>query len=355
MYKYCAVIPSLNPDERILSIVSKLKENGFENIIAVNDGSADDSLFVRLREEYGCDVLRHYINLGKGRGMKTALNHYMNCYADKLDGVVFVDGDDQHDVGDVCACCKCLSENPGCLVLGVRDFNDPNVPPRSRFGNKTTSRFFSMFCGLEISDTQTGLRAMGNSIIPRFIDVKGERFEYETNMLLETKTFDIPIKEVPIKTIYVDDNKQSHFNPIKDSIAIYKMLLGYISSSLAASVIDLALYRVFTAVFGGLSASLKIAFSTILARMISSLFNYTVNSRAVFRSSESPRRTIIKYYALCVLQTAASYGGVYGLSLIFGDDHTLWMKIIVDGLLFLLSFKIQQKWVFGKNKNQKGT
>ncbi len=348
MCKYCAVIPSLNPDERILSVAEGLKQKGFEKIIVVNDGSASDEIFLRLRDEYGCDLLTHYINLGKGRGMKTALNYYMNNCSESFGGVVFVDGDGQHDPDDVLACCKCLTENPDSLVLGVRDFSDPNVPPRSRYGNRTTSRFFSLFCGMKISDTQTGLRAMGNSIIPKFIDVKGERFDYETNMLLETKNYGIPIKEVPIKTIYLDDNKQSHFNPIKDSIAIYKMLLGYVSSSLAASLLDLVMYKLFTVIFAGLAASPKIALSTVCARAISSLFNYTVNSKAVFRSSENPRRTILRYYALCIVQTAASYGGVFGLSLIFGDAHTLWMKIIVDGLLFLLSFKIQQKWVFKK-------
>ncbi len=350
MCSYCAIIPSLDPDEKILNVVKGLKEKGFEKIITVNDGSASDELFTRLRDEYGCDLLTHCINFGKGRGMKTALNHYMNVYAGSFDGVVFVDGDGQHSPEDVQACCGCLAENPDCLILGVRDFSDPNVPPRSRYGNRTTSRFFSLFCGLEISDTQTGLRAMGNSIIPKLITVKGERFEYETNMLLETKKLDIPIKEVPIKTIYIEENKQSHFNPIKDSIAIYKMLLGYVSSSLAASVIDLLLYKLFTVLLAGLAASPKIALSTVCARALSSLFNYTVNSKAVFRSSENPKRTILRYYALCIVQTAASYGGVYGLSLLFGDAHTLWMKIIVDGLLFLLSFKIQQKWVFRGKK-----
>ncbi len=263
-----------------------------------------------------------------------------------MDGVVFVDSDDQHHIDDVCACCECLSENPGCLVLGSRDFSDPNVPPRSRFGNRTTSRFFRLFCGLSINDTQTGLRAMGNDIIPKLVTIGGERFDYETNMLLETKNLDIPIKEVPIKTIYIEDNKQSHFNPIKDSIAIYKTILGYISSSLAAAAIDIGLYWLLSVLLGGLGGKLRIALSTVFARIVSSLFNYTVNSKAVFKSSENPKRTLLKYYTLCILQTAASYGGVYGLSLIFGQDHTTLIKLPVDCLLFLLSFKIQQNWVF---------
>ena len=101
MYNYCAVIPSLDPDERILSIAGKLSDKGFGKIIAVNDGSRSDELFIRLREEYGCDVLTHCVNFGKGRGMKTAMNHYMNEYSASMDGVVFVDSDDQHHIDDV--------------------------------------------------------------------------------------------------------------------------------------------------------------------------------------------------------------------------------------------------------------
>lgn len=348
MYNFCAVIPSLNPDHRLKSIVRKLSDRGFCRIIAVNDGSESDEIFKEIQSEYGCDLLTHCINLGKGRAMKTAMNHYMNSYANECDGVVFVDGDDQHDVDDVCKCCDSSLENPGCLILGARDFNSEGIPPRSRYGNKVTSRFFGLFCGLNISDTQTGLRVIPNSLIPDFVGLAGERFEYETNMLLETKRLAVPIVEVPIRTIYEDDNKQSHFNPIKDSIAIYKMLLGFVSSSLASALIDLGLYQLLFVLTSALSMKLRILSATVIARIASSLFNYTVNSKLVFRCSDDPKKTIVKYYLLCIAQTAASFGGVYGLSFIFGEKSII-AKLIVDTVLSLISFKIQQNFVF-KNK-----
>lgn len=352
MYNYCAIIPALDPDGRIISIVSKLKERGFARIITVNDGSASDALFVKLRDEYGCTVLTHYVNLGKGRGMKNALNYYMNHFADECRGVVFADCDDQHDIDDICACCDCLESAPHSLVLGVRDFSGKDVPPRSKFGNRLTSLTLKFLCGLNVSDTQTGLRAMGNSVIPVFMSVAGERFEYETNMLLEAKKRDISICEVTIKTIYIGENKSSHFNPIRDSLAIYKNLIGYAASSLTACAVDLAAYQILFILLSALRGSVRIGLATFIARALSSLLNYTINCKAVFRSQESPRRTIVRYYILCILQAAASYGGVYGLSLLFGQERTLWIKIIVDSILFLFSFKIQQGWVFAKNKGE---
>lgn len=348
MYNFCAVIPSLNPDHRLASIVRKLHDRDFRRIIVVNDGSDSDEIFRQIQSEYGCDLLTHCVNLGKGRAMKTAMNHYMNNYADECDGIVFVDGDDQHDVDDVCKCCDSLSENPDCLILGARDFNSEGIPPRSRYGNKVTSRFFGLFCGLNISDTQTGLRVIPNSLIPDFIGLSGERFEYETNMLLETKRLAIPIVEVPIRTIYEDDNKQSHFNPIKDSIAIYKMLLGFVSSSLASALIDLGLYQLLFIAAKALPMKFRILAATVIARIASSLFNYTVNSKLVFRCSDDPKKTMVKYYLLCIVQAAASFGGVYGLSFIFGEKSLI-AKLIVDTILSVISFKIQQNFVF-KNK-----
>lgn len=351
MYNCCAVIPSLNPDDRIFGIVQKLRERDFAHIIVVNDGSNSDERFIRLKDEFGCDVLTHCINFGKGRGMKTAMNYYMNEYSSECDGIIFIDGDGQHDINDVCSCCDSMEEHPGSLILGVRDFTSEGVPARSKFGNRITSRFFSLFCGLKISDTQTGLRAMSNAIIPKLVGISGERFEYETNMLLETKHLEIPIVEVPIRTIYEGKNEQSHFNPIRDSIAIYKVLLGYVSSSLLSAVIDLGAYQIFFLILAAAVSKYRILFSTILARILSSLFNYTVNCKVVFRSNANPKVTIVKYYLLCIIQAAASFGGVYGLSLLFKTDGNLWLKLITDSILFIISFKIQQLWVFAHHKN----
>lgn len=349
MNNYCAVIPSLDPDERIVSIVRKLSERGFKHIIIVNDGSRSDILFEKIKKEYHCDIITHYINLGKGRGMKNAMNFYMNNYSRECRGIVFADSDDQHDIDDICACCDMLSDNPGSLILGVRDFNGEGIPPKSKFGNKITSRFFRLFCGLDISDTQTGLRAMSNEMIPKFMELKGERFDYETNMLLETGRLDIPIKEVPIKTIYEDNNSHTHFNPLKDSVAIYKMLIGYASSSLVSCLADLAVYQLVFTIAASLAVKTRIMLATFIARALSSLLNFSLNNGMVFKSAADPKITLIKYYTLCILQAAASFGGVYALSNVFGEN-TLIIKIFVDTLLFAVSFKIQQCWVFKKDR-----
>lgn len=140
------------------------------------------------------------------------------------------------------ACAQVLCAIPQNLILGVRDFSGPEVPARSRRGNRITSFVFRAFCGIRISDTQTGLRAIPAAYLPRLVEVEGDRFEYETNMLLALKRAQIKWTEVPIRTVYIEENQTSHFRPIVDSFRIYKLILKFILSSCAGSLVDIGVF-----------------------------------------------------------------------------------------------------------------
>ena len=229
----CLIIPVYNPDEELFIKFLEQAIHKFSNIIIVNDGSKQecDSIFEKIESHYNKKVkmLKHSVNLGKGRALKTAFNCYLNEFNNCV-GIVQADCDGQHDIEDVVNCAKALKENQDKLVIGVRDFSSKEVPSRSRFGNNITRVVFKLFIGISIKDTQTGLRAIGNDLIRKFISTSGERYEYETNMLIDCKEENIAIEEVPIKTIYIDKNQTSKFNPIKDSLAIYKLFGKYIFS-----------------------------------------------------------------------------------------------------------------------------
>lgn len=66
---------------------------------------------------------------------------------------------------------------------------------------------------MAVYDTQTGLRAFSVSRIPMMLEMQGERYEYEINVLLYATRRKIPIQEVEIATVYLDGNQTSHFNP----------------------------------------------------------------------------------------------------------------------------------------------
>lgn len=342
------VIPSYEPDEKLIVLLEALKESGFEEIIVVDDGSegkAYQELFTKA-QEMGCFVLHHAVNLGKGRALKTAFNHCIYYYPEAV-GCVTIDSDGQHTVTDMMVCMESLVSNPQSLILGVRNFEEAGIPLRSSFGNKTTSRVMKMLTGLSISDTQTGLRAIPLSFMKELMEEKGERFEFETNMLLAAKESGRMIVEVPIRTIYIEDNKTSHFHPIRDSIKIYAIFLKFIVSSLSSSIVDLVLFSLFLWMLGERSfgAVSSIMLATILARILSAIYNFTINYKVVFKSRDNAGRAIIKYAVLAVFIMLASgflVENIYGLLAI----PEVLIKIPVDVVLFLVSFWVQREVVY---------
>lgn len=344
----CVIIPTLNPDQNILIIIELLIDRGFQTILVINDGSKSecDICFDKIKQYPQCTVIRHFRNLGKGRALKTAFNYYLTTFP-HLKGVVTVDADNQHHIDDIVRCAEHLLSHPEALVLGVRNFKNSNVPMRNRLGNLITIWFFRVLCGIKVSDTQTGLRAISNPLISQFLDLSGERFEYETNMLIETKRKMIPIEEVSIQTIYIEENNSSHFNPLMDSIRIYLLIFKYLSASIVSFLIDLSVFSVFMVIFSSYTLEVKIFISTAIARALSSLVNYSINRNLVFQATNTISNSIKKYYSLAVVQMLLSMGGVYVLTLWLGINSTV-LKAIVDFILFFISFQIQREWVFTK-------
>lgn len=342
-----AVVPSLNPDEKFLSVVAGLSTAGFHRIILVDDGSTSEHRHYfdeAMREHSQCVLLRHNKNLGKGRALKTALNYFLNEQGADV-GVVTVDGDNQHLVQDVLACAEMLVSRPDSLVLGCRSFHGADVPARSSLGNRITAGCFKMLCGIAVSDTQTGLRGIPATFARDILDLDGERFEYETNMLLETKRKSVPIVEVGISTVYLEENASSHFNPLRDSFLIYRLIFKFLWSAVASTGLDFGLFILLNTLCRGIEPQYRLLIATVGARLCSSVFNYIVNKNLVFGSKAPVKATVLKYYALCVVQTAASYGGVLLLSSLLRLPDTL-VKALVDVVLFLISFQIQREWIF---------
>lgn len=168
-------------------------------------------------------------------------------------------------------------------------------------------------------------------------------------MLIEALRTRTPICELPIKTVYIDGNLETHFRPVLDSIAIYKVILvnffKYTLSSLSSFLLDYGLFCLLDIVCGHLSMTLRVWISSVGARLGSSFYNYFVNKKLVFKSEA--RGTLTKYYALCIVQLLCSAFLVWlvsgGLSI-----SEMFVKPVVDALLFLISYRVQQRWVFGE-------
>ncbi len=354
------ILPSLDPDEKLSTVIHGLIAQGFSDIILINDGSKPEKLplFEQAAALPQVHLLHHEVNRGKGAALKTGFAWFLENRPNAK-GVVTVDGDNQHHPEDTAACAIQMVSSKQ-VVLGCRDFDLPHVPARSRYGNKTTSMIFKVFVGMNISDTQTGLRAIPSRFLPLFLEIKGDRFEYETNMLLAMKVHFVPFSEVKIRTVYIEENKSSHFRAVRDSWRIYKLILShffkYTLSSLVSFVADEGL-------FIGLSYVLHnfvidpwltvIPFA--VARTISSLLNFFINKQLVFHSKGNTFTAMVRYFALAIPQGLAQLLLTYGTYRLFSIDPEATLLrgaiyAVVMVLLFFFSFIIQQRWVFSPKK-----
>ena len=347
------VIPSLDPDEKLLTVVDGLVDAGFTDVVLVDDGSDDvhRTPFTEAARRPGVTVLHHPVNYGKGRALKTAFAYILE-HCPHSQGVITVDGDGQHTTADIVSLAQAMRADGGRVYLGSRDFSRPDVPLRSRFGNKTTSFVFRLMCGLTIRDTQTGLRAFPRQYLPAMLEVEGERFEYETNMLLAFRQMQIPFIELPICTVYINENETSHFRPIRDSVRIYRLLLRhffrFVGSGALSFFVDMGLFWLFSrVVLTGLTDTTRIFAATAVARAVSSLFNFFLNRTVVFSASRPLWDTLWRYYTLCAVQMLTSATLVTALCWIVPVPETL-IKFIVDVCLMFVSFRIQQRFVFGR-------
>ena len=332
------IIPAYNPDNHLINVLKDLKKVTNNKIIIVNDGSTGKEKIFNEAKKHAL-VIDHEVNKGKGAAMKTAMKYVKENMPDE-DGVIFVDADGQHKATDVKKMIEAFNEHKNSLILGVRVFSN-DIPKKSLIGNKLTRLVFKLYTHKYVSDTQTGLRCFSTKYIPKMLKIEGNRYEYEMNQLVEFAKSKIDIYEVPIETIYEDKkNSTSHFNPIKDSILIYKVFLKFILSGLGSAVIDYIGFILFTLLLG--KEGYHIVIANILARVISSSFNYTINKNVVFKKGSN---TLPKYIALVIIVLMMNSTLLYIFTNIFNIHHAL-AKIFVEVSLFLFSYKMQQIFIF---------
>lgn len=341
---FSILIPAYNPDEKLLSLVQSLLSLDVDDIIIVDDGSGDKEIFNELSALTKVSVIRHAVNMGKGRALKTGFNYYL-CSANKdSQGIVTADADGQHSHADILNVGTQISDESNNIIIGTRRFLG-SVPMRSKIGNIITKYIFKIIVGIHVSDTQSGLRGVPKHIVSQMLTTDGERYEYELSVLLTCRTNNIDISEIPISTIYIDDNKSSHFNPVVDSMKIYFVLLRFMSSSVVTVSVD---FIVFSLV---LTLTKSILYSFIGGRVISLVINFILNKSIVFKSRGSTWGEMVQYGLLVLLMGTIAYFSTVYLSKSLSINPVL-AKSFVETILFVVNFLIQRDIVFTGNTQE---
>lgn len=343
------IIPALNPGRKLEELIRRLQKISDSPIVLVDDGSGGEAreLLARLDDGVHCFTVRHPSNLGKGAALKTGIRFALETFPE-LSGFITADADGQHRAEDIIRVKNDLLLNPDAVILGVRDLNAPQVPFKSRWGNRITSWVFERCTHVRCGDTQTGLRGFPASRAAFCLSAAGNRYEYEMNVLLAAAKSGLTILSLPISTVYENENKGSHFHPVRDSALIYGSIfapfLRFGASSLLCAGADLSAFTLFASI-GTLGVSTAgILFSTVSARLLAGALNFMLNKRWSFSNREKSAPQALVYAGLFSAQLLTSWLMVSALS-VLPVSITL-VKAMVDCFLFSGSYLVQKNLIF---------
>lgn len=333
------LIPAYEPDQQLPALIRSIRDaEPWVTVVVVDDGSgpAYKDVFDGVKA-LGCHVVGYARNRGKGFALKTGFGFIADQLPDR--SVVCADSDGQHTIVDILRVGAAVQAGSLAMVLGTRNFTG-NVPTRSRFGNTATRLLFTLATGERISDTQTGLRGYPASLLPWLRSVRGERYEYELNLLLEAKQAGYPISTVDIVTVFLDHNSGSHFRPLADSVRIYAPLLKFLASSFTAFLVDTVVFLLLTL------ATDSLLLAVVGARAVSSVVNFLVNRRVVFEHGrDRPAAAAgLRYFNLVIVLLAANYSMIYALDAL--SVAALPAKILAEITLLTASYAVQQRFLF---------
>jgi putative flippase GtrA len=320
------------------------------SVVVIDDGSPSDSQAIFDTVRKMATVLRHDVNRGKGVALRTGLTWVReHCPNDVV--IVTADADGQHLPDDVTKVGLAVGDFD-TLVLGARQ-DDANTPLRSRAGHALSRMLFRIAIGQRLTDTQTGLRAFRASLIPWLLQIPGDRYEYEMNMLVIAGQDKVALTEVPIKTVYIGKNETSHYRAFADSLRIARGMLLFAGASVISFLVDYALYTVLVILGNTIGVLYGVTIANVLARIGSATLNYNLNKRYVFRDARPAKHSALRY---ALLATGILLGNTLLLTWLTRIGGNAYLaKIAVEVLFFIVSYTLQRAIVFNRSKKPGGS
>ena len=228
-----AVLPAYDAAHTIADLVrGLLAPHGFDEVWVIDDGSSDDT--ARMAREASARVVSHATNQGKAAALRTAL-----AMAERrgIDAIVTLDADGQHLVEDAIALDHAVADR-AALVLGIRDMARDGAPTANQRGNRIANYWVRLFTQRAFVDSQCGLRRYP---VPgtNQLGVRGERFAFETEVLIRALDAGLSVIEVPVGVRYPAE-RTSHFHVWRDPL---RMTLRLIFNSAVQGTLSRTLGR----------------------------------------------------------------------------------------------------------------
>lgn len=227
MERPIVIIPALNPLPTLINYTKALLELNIYKVIIVNDGSDPkyQYIFQELSMIEHCIVLKHEDNKGKGRALKTGFGYVLK-YFPNTNFVLTVGAHGQHTLDDVKLILQNLRVFSNGIILGVRNFRSKDLPLSNAIGHRAASLLFKLLFHRRILDTQTGLRSIPTKELSWLLNVPGDSYDYDINMLVEAINRKTPIYEIPIGRVKIRKNSIIHYDEITNSQKIIQQIIA---------------------------------------------------------------------------------------------------------------------------------
>lgn len=325
------LMPVYNPDERIVNYVKKLKENNYQ-VVLINDGSKSEyhSLFEKMVHD--CKIISYPLFKGKGYAIKKGI-HYIKEHLQDKKGIIILEN--EYDLVHINHIRTLINKNSQkmCVV--------------HHKGKRFLTKLFSMIYNKEFIDVDSELFGFSMNYLDQMMAV--DENCYEVQSLIQSVQNNQEIEEIQL------ENKQQPFHLKNKTIqvlyVIFLHLIRFVSSSIISSVIDVLLAWILLDVLKIWMTNdfWRIALSSLIARVLSTIVNYVINKKYVFKGKVSSKQTAIRFLILTIVITILSTLFVYVASSLHIMSEKL-AKPVGDLLLFLLSYSAQTKWVFKNNE-----
>jgi len=212
----CAVIAAFNEASSIASVVRELQSLGVPTIV-VDDGSNDNT--AAIAEASGAEVIRLMQNRGKG----AVVRYGLAAAKEKFEYAVLLDADGQHSPRDALRLLLHIKKTGADILIGNRMHSSDKMPLIRRLTNRLMTAVLRILTGLNIPDTQCGLKAIR---LDRFepTDFRCNRFDWESELIIQAKQKNLRVLSTPIDCIYTT-RPSSKINAIPDTFRFIWLIL----------------------------------------------------------------------------------------------------------------------------------
>ena len=208
----CILIPTLNEEESIESVVKEFRALSFENILVV-DGHSTDATFARAKKA-GARVI-----LQSGRGKGQALKEVFEMIDEKY--ILLIDGDGTYLPSEAIRLLEPVLNGKADHVVGNRLVNikGGSLNRLNMFGNRIINRFFVLIYRIHLNDILSGYRAFTSEGIRR-LDLSMPGFEIESEITIQSVKKGLRIFEVPITYMPRPAGTKTKLHPFRDGLKI---------------------------------------------------------------------------------------------------------------------------------------